>query len=120
MTTFVRLPRAPRRSVNRVKAPSILGAATAGVPATYVMDLAGREIVAPVLGKGPSGNLGRWIGHMLKGRFTHEDITKAAPVPHEAAIGTAAQMFPARGQGIMGLRDRDVRVPAFALATHVA
>jgi hypothetical protein len=162
MTTFVRFPRAPRRSVNRVKAPSILGAAMAGVPATYVMDLAGREIVAPAFGKGPSGNLGRWIGHMVKGRFTHEDITKAAPVPHEAAIGTAAHyaigfvlgagyalllrvpnsrqnslsralaygiattvfpwfwMFPARGQGIMGLRDRDVRVPAFALATHVA
>ena len=162
MTTLVRLPRAPRRSVNRVKAPSILGTAVAGVPATYAMDLAGRKIVAPALGKGPSGNLGRWIGHMLKGRFTHEDITRSAPVAHEAAIGTAAHyaigfvlgagyalllrvpharqnslsravaygiattvfpwfwMFPARGQGIMGLRDRDVRVPAFALVTHVA
>jgi hypothetical protein len=29
-------------------------------------------------------------------------------------------MFPARGQGVMGLRDGDPRVPAFALCTHVA
>lgn len=161
VNTLVRRPLAVRRSV-RVDAPSIVGAAVAGVPATYLMDLAGRKIVAPALGKGPSGNLGRWIGHMFQGRFTHEDITKSAPVAHEAAIGMAAHyaigfalgagyalllrvphsranslsravaygvattvfpwfwMFPARGQGIMGLRDRDVRVPAFALGTHVA
>jgi Protein of unknown function (DUF2938) len=162
VSQLIRTPRASLRSANRGKAPSILGAAVAGVPATYTMDVAGRKLVAPVLGKGPSGNLGRWIGHMLHGRFTHEDITKSAPVVHEAAIGMAAHyaigfvlgagyalllrvpysrqnslsravgygiattvfpwfwMFPARGQGIMGLRDRDVRVPAFALGTHVA
>jgi hypothetical protein len=99
---------------------------------------------------------------MFRGRFTHEDITKAEPIPHEAGIGTAAHygiglvlgsvyalllrvprprqssvldataygvattvlpwfwMFPARGQGVMGLRDHDLRVPAFALGTHVA
>ena len=144
------------------EAPSLGGAAVAGVLATYGMDVAGRRIVAPALGKGPSGGLGRWIGHMLQGRFTHEDITKAEPVEHEAAIGMAAHyaiglilgvgytlllripdarensvsraiaygtattvfpwfwMFPARGQGVMGLRDRDLRVPAFALCSHVA
>jgi hypothetical protein len=133
-----------------------------GVLGTYAMDVAGSRIVAPALGKGPSGGLGRWIGHMLKGRFTHEDITKAAPIGHEASIGVVAHyaiglvlgagyglllrypqqrqstlprataygvattvlpwfwMFPARGQGVMGLRDGDVRVPAFALCTHVA
>jgi hypothetical protein len=72
------------------EAPSILAAAAAGVVATYAMDVAGRKIVAPALGKGPSGGLGRWIGHMLQGRFTHEDITKATPVAHEATIGMAA------------------------------
>jgi hypothetical protein len=144
------------------EAPSLGSAAVAGVLATYAMDVAGRRIVAPALGKGPSGGLGRWIGHMLQGRFTHEDITKAEPIPHEAGIGLAAHyaiglvlgagyalllrvpqprqssvprataygiattvfpwfwMFPARGQGIMGLRDGDPRVPAFALGTHVA
>jgi hypothetical protein len=143
------------------EAPSVLGAAVAGVLATYGMDVGARTIVAPALGmKGPS-NLGRWIGHMLQGRFTHEDITKAAPVAHEAAIAVVAHytigltlgagyalllrvpqprqstlpraaaygiattvfpwfwMFPARGQGVMGLRDGDLRVPAFALCTHV-
>jgi len=144
------------------EAPSIAGAAVAGMLATYGIDVAGRTIVAPALGKGPSGGLGRWIGHMFQGRFTHEDITTAAPVAHEAAIGVVAHyaiglvlgagyglllrvpkprqsslpgaaaygiattvfpwfwMFPARGQGVMGLRDRDLRVPAFALCTHVA
>src|SRR5918994_2484630 len=97
------------------EAPSLRGAAVAGMLATYGMDVAGRRIVAPTLGKGPSGGLGHWIGHMLQGRFTHEDITKAEPVEHEAAIGMAA-----RGQGVMGLRDGDLRVPAFALGTHVA
>ena len=143
-------------------APSLGSGAVAGVLATYGMDVAGRRIVAPALGKGPSGGLGRWIGHMLHGRFTHEDITKAEPIPHEAGIGMAAHyaiglalgagyalllrvpqsrrnslprataygvattvfpwfwMFPARGQGVMGLRDGDLRVPAFALCTHVA
>lgn len=144
------------------EAPSVRSAAVAGVLGTYAMDVASRWIVAPVLGKGPSGGLGRWIGHMLQGRFTHEDITKAEAIPHEAGIGTAARyaiglilgagyalilrvpqprrssvprataygvattvfpwfwMFPARGQGVMGLREGDPRVPAFALCTHVA
>jgi Protein of unknown function (DUF2938) len=144
------------------EAPSLRSAAVAGVLATYAMDVAGRRIVAPALGKGPSGGLGRWIGYMLQGQFTHEDITKAEPIPHEASIGMAAHyaiglvlgagyalllrvpqsrrnslsrataygvattvfpwfwMFPARGQGVMGLRDGDLRVPAFALGTHVA
>lgn len=29
-------------------------------------------------------------------------------------------MFPARGQGVMGLREGDLRVPAFALCSHIA
>jgi len=157
MTVRIRLGNKPN-----AEAPSMLRAALAGVVATYAMDLAGRKVVAPALGKGPSGGLGRWIGHMLKGRFTHEDITKVEPVEHEAAIGIVAHygiglvlgagyalllrvpqprqssvprataygvattvfpwflMFPARGQGVMGLRDGDLRVPAFALCTHVA
>jgi hypothetical protein len=144
------------------EAPSIGCAAVAGALATYGMDLAGRAIVAPALGMKPPGNLGRWIGHMAQGRFTHEDITKAVPVAHEATIAVTAHyaiglilgagyalllrvpqprqstltraaaygaattvfpwfwMFPARGQGVMGLRDGDLRVPAFALGTHVA
>ena len=144
------------------RAPALPAGAAAGLLATYGMDVAGRRIVAPLLGRGPSGSLGRWIGHMLKGRFRHEDIRKSEPIRHEAGIGIAAHyaiglilgagyalllhvpqprqnslrrataygaattvlpwlwMFPARGQGVMGLRDRDPRVPAFALLTHIA
>ena len=153
--------RAPAQQTGR-RAPSIGAAALAGALATYGMDVAGRTLVAPALRMKPPGNLGRWIGHMLQGRFTHEDITKAAPVAHEATIALTAHyaigvvlgagyglllrvpqarqsslrgapaygiattvlpwfwMFPARGQGVMGLRDGDLRVPAFALGTHVA
>lgn len=158
--TFMRIRNHPHNKHGG--APSVGSAAVAGVLATYCMDVAGRRIVAPMLGKGPSGGLGRWIGHMLRGRFTHEDIREAEPIPHEAGIGMAAHyaiglvlgagyalllrapqprpssllgataygvattvfpwfwMFPARGQGVMGLRERDARVPAFALCTHVA
>ena len=144
------------------RGPTMAAGAVAGVVATYGMDVAARKVVTPALGKGPSGGLGRWIGHMLKGRFTHEDITTAEPIPHEAGIGIAAHyaiglvlgagytlllrvpqrrrsslpaatvygiattvfpwfwMFAARGQGLMGLRGGDLRVPAFALCTHIA
>ena len=34
--------------------------------------------------------LGRWIGHVARGRFTHERIAAASPVPGERAIGWAA------------------------------
>jgi hypothetical protein len=154
--------RISRGTRNRRKAPSIRAAAVAGALATYAMDVAGARIVAPALDMKPPSGLGRWIGHMFRGRFTHEDITTAAPVAHEATIGMVAHyaigltlgagyalllrrprpqqnslarataygvattalpwfwMFPARGQGIMGLRHRDPRVPTFALCTHFA
>jgi hypothetical protein len=34
--------------------------------------------------------LGRWIGHMARGRFRHERIAAAAPVRRERALGWAA------------------------------
>lgn len=34
--------------------------------------------------------LGRWIGHLLRGRFTHENITAAPPIQYEAALGWCA------------------------------
>ena len=35
------------------------------------------------------GPIGRWVGHMARGRFAHEAIAKAAPVRGEQAIGWA-------------------------------
>ncbi len=34
--------------------------------------------------------LGRWIGHLPRGRFVHERIARAAPVRGERALGWAA------------------------------
>ena len=34
--------------------------------------------------------LGRWIGHMPQGRFAHERIAAASPVPGERALGWLA------------------------------
>lgn len=34
--------------------------------------------------------LGRWIGHIARGRFRHENIGRAAPIRHERAIGWTA------------------------------
>ncbi len=31
--------------------------------------------------------VGRWFGHLPRGRFVHDDIGKAAPLRHERAIG---------------------------------
>lgn len=33
--------------------------------------------------------IGRWIGHMPRGRFVHAGIAKSAPIPAELALGWA-------------------------------
>lgn len=58
-----------------------------GVGATAVMDawtlLLGRLGV-------PAGNLalvGRWVGHIARGRWSHASIQRADPIPREGALG---------------------------------
>ena len=59
-----------------------------GVGATAVMDLWGITrrrllgIPAP-----DYGLVGRWLGHMVRGRFRHDSIAKSAPVHGERLIG---------------------------------
>src|SRR5688500_3296757 len=36
------------------------------------------------------GLLGRWIGHVSRGRFWHESINASAPIRHERVIGWSA------------------------------
>lgn len=36
------------------------------------------------------GLVGRWIGHMPHGQFTHDSIAAAAPVPEEKKLGLVA------------------------------
>ncbi len=61
-----------------------------GVGATLVMDV-WALMLKHVLGV-PSLDyalVGRWAGHMVRGRFTHEHIGKAEPVMHETSLGWA-------------------------------
>jgi len=62
-----------------------------GAGATLAMDLwtlARRRLFGTPL---PDyGLVGRWLAHMARGRFRHERIAAAAPVPGERAVGWAA------------------------------
>jgi hypothetical protein len=53
--------------------------------------------------------IGRWIGHLGRGRWRHAAISKAAPVPHESALGWLTHYavgigFAAMTAGALGLR----------------
>ena len=62
-----------------------------GVGATALMDLWGLAR-KPILGMPVPqyAPVGRWIGHMWRGRFRHESIAAASPVSHESLIGWVA------------------------------
>jgi hypothetical protein len=62
-----------------------------GLGATAMMDIWGL-LRRPLLGMAaPDYRLvGRWIGHMVHGRFRHESIASAAPLPRERLIGWTA------------------------------
>jgi hypothetical protein len=69
--------------------------------------------------------IGRWVGHLARGRFAHSSIAKAAPVAHELglgwlthyAVGMAFAALLVAGYGVEWARQ-----PTFlpALATGVA
>jgi hypothetical protein len=69
----------------------LLSALLIGIGATIVMDL-WALFRTHVLGSPPTSYamVGRWIGHMPGGRFVHDSIAKAPPVPGELALGWAA------------------------------
>jgi hypothetical protein len=59
-----------------------------GVGATVLMD--GWGVVRKLLFGIPSadyGMVGRWIGHMAHGKFRHDRIAAAAPIPGERILG---------------------------------
>src|SRR6185369_6144903 len=61
-----------------------------GIGATAVMDLwlvALKRLGVPTLN---FAFLGRWVGHLLRGRFAHASIARAAPVRGELAWGWIA------------------------------
>ncbi|HRK56358.1 MAG TPA: DUF2938 domain-containing protein [Burkholderiaceae bacterium] len=62
-----------------------------GVGATWFMDAWGL-VRKPLLGVAPPnyGLVGRWLGHLVQGRFCHEAIAASAPVRGERFIGWSA------------------------------
>jgi len=62
-----------------------------GLLATAVMD-AGGELIRRVTGVPPLDYtlVGRWLGHMTRGRFVHDSIGGAEPFPGERPIGLIA------------------------------
>jgi hypothetical protein len=66
----------------------ISNAIVAGIVATVILDLWQRVLHAAT-GIPPTnwGIVGRWFGHMPRGRFIHEAIAEAEPVGNEAVIG---------------------------------
>ncbi|MGO4716248.1 DUF2938 domain-containing protein [Bradyrhizobium sp. 2TAF24] len=69
----------------------LAGAIAIGAGATAVMDLWAllqRQLLGiPAL---DYRLVGRWLGHLTKGRLAHEAIGRASPVAGEAALGWAA------------------------------
>lgn len=62
-----------------------------GIGATLVMDAWGL-VRKQLLGIPPADYalVGRWLGHMAHGRFRHERIAAASPIPAEALLGWSA------------------------------
>ncbi|MFS4581921.1 DUF2938 domain-containing protein [Phaeobacter sp. C3_T13_0] len=101
-----------------------------GLGATAFMDI--WAIAADALFGVPQSNfavVGRWLGHMADGVFTHESIRKAAPVAQEAALGWSAHyvvgvlfaaLFVAIGGERQLLRPGPVAPVLFGLITVVA
>ena len=90
-----------------------------GVGATVVLDiwlLALRSLGVPTLS---FALLGRWFGHLLRGRVAHAAITKAQPIHRELALGWFAHYATgiAFAAMLVGLQGPDwARQPALAPA----
>ena len=73
---------------------TLMSAIAIGIGATLLMDvwtvLRKRLLGVPAL---DYALLGRWLGHMPRGRFQHTAIGKATPVPGERALGWIAHYF---------------------------
>lgn len=80
-----------------------------GVAATALLDLWAVFLQRAFAVAPPNwAMVGRWVGHLPRGRLVHDDIGKAAPVPGERAIGWAFHyavgiLFAAALLGIWGL-----------------
>jgi hypothetical protein len=71
--------------------PELLRIGFIGLGATLVMDLWAAALARLLKVSGLDYRLvGRWIGHMPRGRFAHDTIVEAVPTPNEKWLGWAA------------------------------
>ncbi len=80
---------------------SFLSAVAIGAGATVVMDmwlLLLKRLNVPGLN---FALLGRWAGHMLRGRVAHQSIAQAEPVPFELALGWATHYLTGVGFAVL-------------------
>lgn len=67
--------------------PLMPHAVLVGVGATLLMDLWLVLLKRAGVPTMDFALLGRWVGHVLRGRFAHEAIRRAAPIAGESALG---------------------------------
>lgn len=67
----------------------LLAIVVIGVCATAVLDLWLTGLKRLGVPTGSFALIGRWVGHMARGKFSHSSIAKAEPVKNELAIGWA-------------------------------
>jgi hypothetical protein len=80
----------------------VLTGAIIGIGGTVILDL-WAALMQRVFGV-PSTNwatVGRWVGHMPRGQFVHENIGKAAPVSGELALGWFVHYLIGIGYGLL-------------------
>jgi hypothetical protein len=80
---------------------TIVQVALVGIGATAVMDIwlvALNRLGVPTLN---FAFIGRWVGHLARGRFAHRAIGEAAPIPAEVPLGWLTHY--AVGIGFAGL-----------------
>jgi len=68
----------------------VVQAAAIGAGATLVMDAWLAALARMGVRTLDFALVGRWIGHLARGTVAHEAIARAAPVPHERALGWLA------------------------------
>ena len=79
-----------------------IGAVLIGIGGTVILDL-WAALLQCFFGV-PATNwamVGRWVGHMPRGRFIHENIGKAAPVSGELTIGWVVHYAIGIGYGLL-------------------
>lgn len=65
-----------------------VSAVVLGIGATATMDLCGWALQRALGVPMPDyGMVGRWVGHMARGRFRHAPIAKSAPIARERPLG---------------------------------